>query len=208
MNGGGKTVGLILAGGRSRRMGGVEKALIPLNGISLIERVAERAAPQVDELLINMNEKPRHLLLPYEILPDLIAGFLGPLTGILSGLEWMKESCPDARWLATFPCDTPFLPKDCVARLIGRAESAGALVACAASGGRRHNVCAVWSVKIAETAHSILNERGYRKMDDFIDALPHIEAEFAADPIDPFFNVNTPEDLAKAEEIAARYSLG
>lgn len=189
-------------------MGGVEKAFVPLNGISLIERVAERAAPQVSELLINMNEKHGHLLLPYEILPDLIGGFLGPLTGILSGLEWMKENRADARWLASFPCDTPFLPNDCVARLIARAQDTDSLVACAASGGRRHNVCAVWSAKIAETAHSILNERGYRKMDDFIDALPHIEAEFATDPIDPFFNVNTPEDLAKAEAIAARYSLG
>lgn len=201
-------IGLILAGGRARRMGGVDKAFLPLGGRALIEHIAERVAPQVGELLVNTNEKSQLGPLRYEILPDLIEGFLGPITGILSGLEWMKENRPDARWLATLPCDTPFLPPDCVARLTARAESAGALVACAASGGRRHNVCAVWSAEISETAHSVLNERGLRKMDDFIAILPHTEVEFATDPIDPFFNVNTPEDLAKAEAISGRYSLG
>jgi molybdenum cofactor guanylyltransferase len=201
------TIGLILAGGRARRMGGVEKAFIPLNGRALIEHVAERVAPQVTELLVNMSENLRPLSLRYEILPDLIGGFLGPLAGILSGLEWMKENRPDARWLATFPCDTPFLPGDCVARLIERAESMGALVACAASKERRHNVCAVWSAKITETAHSVLNERGLRKMDDFLAILPYTEEDFEGDPIDPFFNVNTPGDLKTAEEIA-RQALG
>jgi molybdenum cofactor guanylyltransferase len=88
--------------------------------------------------------------------------------------------------------------------LIAQAESKGSLVACAASHGRRHNVCAVWSATIAETAHSVLNERALRKMDDFLSLLPHTEVEFASDAIDPFFNINTKEDLAHAESLMAK----
>ena len=206
MNGEGKlTIGLILAGGQARRMGGADKAFVMLGGRTLVENAIERARSQAGEILINANgDLSRFVKFGREILPDRIGGFLGPLAGILTGHEWMKEHRPKARWLASIPCDTPFLPLDMVERLIGEAERVHALTAVASSGGRRHNVCAVWSASIAETASTVLNERGLRKMDDFIDSLPHVEVAFDAGPVDPFFNINTADDLARAGDLMAK----
>ena len=119
-------VGVILAGGQARRMGAGDKALVELDGKTLLERTLERATPQVDELLINANgDPPRFAPFHRQILPDAIQGHLGPLAGILTGLEWMKANRPDARWLASFPCDTPFFPRDLVAQLERAAAEAG-----------------------------------------------------------------------------------
>ena len=198
-------VGVILAGGQARRMGAGDKALVELGGKTLLERTLERATPQVDELLINANGDPARFA-PFhrQILPDAIQGHLGPLAGILTGLEWMKANRPDARWLASFPCDTPFFPRDLVARLVDKAQSERVLVAVAMSGGRRHSVFAVWSADINETADGVLLQRSLRKMDDFIDSLPHARVEFPIEPFDPFFNINTFEDLRRAEELVSR----
>lgn len=198
-------IGVILAGGQARRMGAVDKALVELGGKTLLERAIERAAPQVDELLINANGDPARFA-PFgrRIVPDRIQGYLGPLAGILSGFEWMKANRPDARWLASFPCDTPFFPHDLVARLVEKAEAERVPAAVPMSGGRRHSVFAVWSADIAETADSVLTARGLRKMDDFLDSLPHARVEFPAEPFDPFFNINTQEDLRRAEALVSR----
>lgn len=198
------TIGLILAGGQARRMGGVDKAFVMLGGRTLLAHAIERAGPQVDELLINANGDPsRFASFGREVIADSLPGFLGPLAGILTGLEWMKAHRPNADWLASFPCDTPFLPRDLVRRLIACAVAANTLTAVAASGGRRHGVCAVWSAKIADTPQSVLNGLNLRKMDDFIAHLPHAALAFSAEPLDPFLNVNAPDDLARAEAAIA-----
>ena len=186
-------------------MGGADKAFLKLGGETLIARTIARAKPQVGELLINANGDPsRFADFGLPVIADSIGGFLGPLAGILSGLDWMRANRPKARWLATFACDCPFFPRDMVDRLIAHAQSENASVAVAASGGRHHPVFAVWRAGIPATSQSVLNDQALRKMDDFIARLPSSRVVFPADPIDPFFNINTPDDLARAETLLAK----
>jgi molybdenum cofactor guanylyltransferase len=196
-----ETVGIILAGGQARRMGGVDKALIPLGGTTLIERAIARASVQVPDVIINANGDPKrfaHLGLP--VIADRVPGFVGPLAGILAGLEWLRANRPNARWLASFACDCPFLPTDMVARLVEAATRDHVPVAVAASGAQHHPVFAVWSAEIASTSEDVLVRGNYRKMDDWIATLPSVRVSFTAEPLDPFLNINTPEELALAEE--------
>jgi len=183
-------------------MGGVDKAFIEVAGVSLIERTIARAKPQVNELLINANgDLDRFKSLGLPIIPDRIGGYLGPLAGIFSGLDWRRENRADAAWLASFACDCPFFPLDVVERLREKAEAEGASVAMAASGERHHPVFAVWSAAMAGTSETVLTKGGFRKMDDFIATLPNTRVEFPSDPVDPFFNINTPDDLKRAEAL-------
>jgi molybdenum cofactor guanylyltransferase len=182
-------------------MGGVDKALIPLGGTTLIERAIARASVQVRDVIINANGDPKrfaHLGLP--VIADRVPGFVGPLAGILAGFEWLRANRPNARWLASFACDCPFLPTDMVARLVEAARRDKVPVAVAASGTQHHPVFAVWSAEIASTSEDVLVRGNYRKMDDWIATLPNVRVSFAAEPLDPFLNINTPEELALAEE--------
>jgi molybdopterin-guanine dinucleotide biosynthesis protein A len=195
------TVGVILAGGRARRMGGVDKALIPLGGTTLIERAIARASVQVPDLIINANgdlKRFAHLGLP--VVADPVGGFVGPIAGILAGFQWMRANRPKARWLASFACDCPFLPMDMVERLVAKARNDRVQVAVAESGAQHHPVFAVWSAEMSVTAEDALVKQGLRKMDDFIATLSNVRVRFEADPIDPFVNINTPEELALAED--------
>jgi molybdopterin-guanine dinucleotide biosynthesis protein A len=133
-----------------------------------------------------------------------VPGFLGPLAGILAGLAWTKSNHPEAEWLATFPNDCPFFPETLVACLIAAARAEKALVASAVSAGRHHPVFAVWSTDIRATPKEIFEERGVRRVDAALALFPNTKVEFAVGDIDPFFNVNTPEDLASAERFIAR----
>ena len=194
------TVGVILAGGQGRRMGGVDKALVPLGGTTLIERAIARASVQVSDLIINANGDPKrfaHLKLP--VVADPVAGFVGPIAGILAGLGWMRANRPKARWLASFSCDTPFFPIDMVERLVAKASSEKAKVAVAASGGQHHHIFAVWSADISATPEDVLVRDGFRKMETWIASFSNVHVSFDTDPFDPFTNVNTPEELARAE---------
>ena len=193
-----------MAGGQGRRFGGADKALLTFAGKTLLEHALQRARPQVGELLINANgDASRFAAFGYEIIPDRIGGFLGPLAGILSGLDWIRGNRPDARWLASFACDCPFFPRDVVQQLIANAEESQAKIAVAASGKRHHPVFAVWDVSLRANSESVLQGLHLRKMDGFVALFPNIRVPFAATPIDPFFNINTPADLADAEELIA-----
>jgi molybdopterin-guanine dinucleotide biosynthesis protein A len=195
-------IGLILAGGRARRMGGADKAFLKLGGETLIARAIARARPQADELMINANgDLKRFDGLGYEVIADRIGGFLGPLAGILSGFEWMRANRPNARWLASFACDCPFFPADMVKRLVAEAQSRDVPIAIAASGERHHPVFAVWSASLPVTSESVLRGEGLRKMDDFVARFPNTRVVFPSAPVDPFFNINAPDDLVRAEKI-------
>jgi len=196
-----RVVGLILAGGQARRMGG-DKPLIPFRGRPLMAHAIERARPQVDELLINANDPARYHAFGYEVLPDHIGGFLGPLAGVLAGLDWMHANRKDAQWLASFACDAPFFPNEMVKRLIAAAEEKSTAIAVAASGAQHHPVFAVWSAALGATSEEALKEGASRKMDDFIALYPNVRVAFPVGAVDPFFNINTPEDLVNAEKIA------
>jgi molybdopterin-guanine dinucleotide biosynthesis protein A len=196
------TIGLLLAGGLARRMGGGDKCLRPLGGRPMLARIIERARPQVAALVLNANGDPaRFAAFGLPVVADTVEGFAGPLAGVLAGLEWAAAHRPDAAWLATFATDAPFFPRDLVARLHEAAARAGAALACARSAGQDHPVFGLWPVRLAADLRRAMVEEGIRKVDVWTARYKLAVAEFAAEPFDPFFNANRPEDLAEAERL-------
>ena len=192
-------VGVILAGGRSSRMGGGDKCLRPLGGRPLLEHVIERAAPQVGPLVLNANGEPaRFAAFGLEVVADSLADHPGPLAGVLAGLDWARLRAPEAKAIVTFPSDSPFLPRDLAARLM----ASGAPLARACSGGRAPPVAALWPVALADDLRRALGE-GLRKIDLWTARHGVVGVEWDAGPLDPFFNANAPEDLLEAERLLA-----
>jgi molybdopterin-guanine dinucleotide biosynthesis protein A len=195
-----RVAGVLLAGGRSRRMGGGDKALLTLHGETLLARVIARVKPQVQSLVLNANGDPaRFAAFKLPVVPDSVPGFPGPLAGVLTGLEWALANAKDISWVASFPSDAPFLPRDLVARLAEAAQ--GADMACAASGGRRHPVAGLWPVALARGLRRAVVNEGLRKVEDWTGRFNVAVVDYPLAPFDPFFNANTPEDLAEAERI-------
>jgi molybdopterin-guanine dinucleotide biosynthesis protein A len=197
-------LGLVLAGGLARRMGGGDKARISVGGRTILQRVLARLAPQCEAVVINANGDPARFsdtALP--VVPDSVAGFAGPLAGILAGLDWTAAHRRDLVDLVSVPGDCPFLPADLVARLAAARARAGTPLACARSGETRHPVVGLWPVALREDLRRALLDEGLRKIDAWTARHGLATANWPTDPIDPFFNVNTPEDAAAAERLAA-----
>jgi len=201
--------GVLLAGGLSRRMGGGDKCLRPLGGRPILDHIVARARPQVGPLMLNANGDPsRFADVGLPVVADAIADHAGPLAGVLTGLEWAAVHAPECAHVATFACDAPFFPRDLVARLAEGLARDGADLACAASGGRAHPVFGLWPVRLAGSLRRAMVEEGIRKVDMWTGryALTVVEfpmVEAGPEPYDPFFNANAPDDLIRAEEIAA-----
>jgi molybdopterin-guanine dinucleotide biosynthesis protein A len=196
--------GILLAGGLSRRMGGGDKCLRRLGSTTILARVIARAAPQVAMLAVNANGDPARFAdyrLP--VVADSIPDFAGPLAGVLAGLDWAAAASGEVTHVASFATDAPFLPTDLVARLRAALERDGADLACAASGGRAHPVFALWPVALREELRRAMRDDGIRKVDAWTARYPLALVDYAAAPIDPFFNTNRPEDLAVAERLLA-----
>ena len=207
-------VGLLLAGGQSRRMGGGDKALRLLGGRSLLERVIERLRPQTAALVLNANGDPRRFAgfgLP--VVADSIADFAGPLAGILAGLDWAAAHRPNCPVVASVATDAPFLPEDLVSRLLQGMDTAGAELACAASGGQAHPVIGLWPVRLRDELRRALVEEGVRKVDVWtaryrLATVPFADEVPGLGPgIDPFFNANRPEDLDRAAALIERSEI-
>lgn len=197
---GARVAGIVLAGGLSRRMGGGDKSLRTLGGRTILARVIDRAAPQVAVLALNANGDPdRFAGTGLAVVPDSVEGFPGPLAGVLAGLEWAKESVPGCSHVATFACDAPFLPADLVSRLRRAIGEHNADIASACSNGREHPVFALWPVALADALRTAVVEEEVRKVDVWTARYRLVHAEFDAEPLDPFFNVNRPEDIEAAE---------
>jgi molybdenum cofactor guanylyltransferase len=200
-------LGVLLAGGQARRMGGGDKCLLPLGGRPILAHVIERAAPQVDTLLINANGDPgRFDAFGLPVAADAVPGFAGPLAGVLTGMLWARDHRPDLAWVASFATDTPFFPGDLVRRLLDAAHRDGADLACAASGGRAHPVFGLWPIRLADDLERAMAEDDIRKVDLWTARHRLIQVDFASEPFDPFFNTNRPDDLAAAERLLARGS--
>lgn len=190
--------GIILAGGLSSRMGGGDKPLLELAGRPILRRIIDRIRPQVGTLALNANgDLDRFAAFGLPVLPDTVPGFPGPLAGVLAGLEWI-EAQPQYRALATVAGDTPFLPHDLVARLDAARGDGARTIAIAGSGDREHPVFALWPAGMAASLRSHLLGGG-RKVFDFIRSRPFVSVHFDGQGIDPFFNINTPGDLAEAQ---------
>ncbi len=198
----GLVAGVILAGGLARRMGGQAKPLMALGEMSILSRVIDALRPQCASLSINANRE-LHLYQLYQlpVLSDPIDGFLGPLAGILAGMDAAAKYQPNAKLLISAPGDTPFLPEDLVERLYAAKTQAQASIAVAMSGGRAHHTVALWDISLKETLRKALSEEGVRAVSQFIDRHKKVDVGWSLDPFDPFFNVNSPDDLEIAEEI-------
>ena len=195
---------LLLAGGKSRRMGGGDKNLIELGGKPLLGHVIDRCVPRGVPLVINANgDADRYAGFGLPVVADVFDGFAGPLAGVLTGLEHAAETHPQVTHVITLATDAPFLPRDLAARLMTAVDD-GAEMAQAQSAGRRHPVFAIWPVSMAPALRSALVEEGLRKIDDFTArydcTVVGFEAEAEGAP-DPFTNLNTPEDLEAARNI-------
>lgn len=202
-----RTLGLVLAGGLARRMGGGDKALLRIGGVSILERVLERLGPQTSGIILNANGDPRRFAptgLP--VVADDVPGFAGPLAGILAGLDWAAAHAPEIAWIGSVPGDCPFLPRDLIARLHAARTAAGAPLACAKSGEWRHPVAGLWPVALRDDLRHALVEENLRKIEIWTSRHGVALAEWTDKPVDPFFNVNTPEDAARAEAIAAQHA--
>jgi molybdopterin-guanine dinucleotide biosynthesis protein A len=198
------TFGLVLAGGRARRMGGGDKPLLQLGGTTILERVLSRLVPQCADLALNANGDPaRFAFTGLTVVADDVPGFAGPLAGVLAGLDFLAARRPDIQWLVTVPGDCPFLPGDLVARLHATREREEKTLACARSGQWSHPVVGLWPVGLRADLRRALIEEGESKVGAFMARHGVAIAEWPTEPVDPFFNVNTPGDAAEAERMAA-----
>src|SRR5262245_33317228 len=201
------TVGLILAGGLARRMGGGDKALIRIGGVAILDRVLEQLRGACDTIVLNANGDPaRFARFGLPVVADSIAGFAGPLAGILAGLDWAAANAPGIEWLASVPGDCPFLPDRLIERLHAVRAEQGMPLACARSGEWRHPVVGLWPVGLREDLRHALAAEGLRKIEIWTARHGVAIATWPDQPLDPFFNVNTPEDAAMATHIAGQHA--
>jgi molybdenum cofactor guanylyltransferase len=195
--------GILLAGGQSRRMGGGDKSLRRLGGETILARIVARVAPQVAALALNANGDPaRFADYALPVVPDSVAGFAGPLAGILAGLDWAAD-LSGVTHVASFATDAPFLPTDLVARLQAAVDHDAADLACASSDGRTHPVFGLWPVALREPLRHALVAEDIRKVDRWTARYRIAVIDYPTLPFDPFFNANAPEDLATAEQMLA-----
>ncbi|MBT8459105.1 MAG: molybdenum cofactor guanylyltransferase MobA [Boseongicola sp.] len=193
--------GVILAGGQATRMGGGDKGLLRLGNVTLLERVIERLEPQVAGLCLNANgDAARFAGFSMPVVADEIEGFAGPLAGVLAGMDWAASK--GAEHIVTAAADTPFFPADLVPQLQLAAESQEKPIALARTDNGRHPTFGLWPVSLRDDLRAALGD-GVRKVVQWTDGHGTAMADFPTGRFDPFFNVNTPEDLALAEGYAS-----
>lgn len=197
----GPTVGVVLAGGLARRMGGGDKPMRRIGGRSILERVVERLLPQCEHLIINANGDPaRFAAHGLPVVADTLPDNPGPLAGVLAALDWADRAGAD--WVASVAGDCPFLPPDLVRRFHEARIAEGAELCVAESAGRTHPVIGLWSVALRHDLRKALVEEGLRKIDRWTARHRLATVSWPAVPVDPFFNANTVEDLAEGERLA------
>jgi molybdopterin-guanine dinucleotide biosynthesis protein A len=191
-----RPLAVVLAGGWARRMGGGDKPLRLLGGRPVLSHVLERLRPQVSGLALNANGDPvRFHAFGLPVLPDTLPDRPGPLAGILAALDWAADA--GAGHVLTVPGDTPFLPADLALHLV-RAVDHGAPAALAVSDGRRHPTVGLWPVAARGDLRTAVADAGLRRVEEWVRRLGAVAVEFPIEPVDPFFNLNTPEDLERA----------
>ena len=195
-----KIAGAIIAGGRSSRMGGVEKIFLEIGGKPILDRIVSRLAPHVDRLVINANgDASRFAQSGLAVLPDLRTNIATPLAGLHASLHWAARNGFDR--LLTVPADTPFLPRDLMQKLSTGSHDA----VIAASGGQKHFLTGLWATSLLPVLESAITAKALVRVKDWATEADAATVEWPVSLFDPFFNVNTPEDLAEAAHIAAEF---
>jgi molybdenum cofactor guanylyltransferase len=196
-------VGIILAGGLARRMGGGDKCLLPLAGKTLLQRTIDRAQPQVTQLLLNANGNSlRFARTRLPVVPDVFPNNLGPLAGLHAGFTWMQTKAPTAEWLISFASDTPFFPANLVEELLIAANSSTSKLVVATSKLTQHPVFALWHISLKEEIEAQLSTGEAPRLQEWMKEHNPAQVDFNAEVYDPFFNINTPQDLYAAEPIS------
>jgi molybdopterin-guanine dinucleotide biosynthesis protein A len=205
MNSTAPVVGILLAGGKSSRMGGGDKCLRPLGGKPILAHIMARLRPQVADMIINANEDAqRFAAFGLPVVADSVSGHAGPLAGIQTGLAWIRANRPDSEYGVTVAADTPFFPEDMVQRFIAERGNRPALLVARSAQGV-HPVIGLWPVVLADELEDSLKQ-GARTARAWTEQHKAIEVDFppveiGGRKIDPFFNINWPEDLAEAEAL-------
>jgi molybdenum cofactor guanylyltransferase len=196
--------GVVLAGGLARRMGGGDKPLREIGGRTILARVVARLEPQCECLIINANGDPqRFASFGLPVVADGVEDYAGPLAGILAGLDWAAANRPNAAFVLSAPGDCPFLPRDLVARLGQAVIADNAELAVAASQGQPHPVIGLWSVALRDALRWALVSEGLRKVGQWTARCRLATVAWPVEPLDPFFNANSLDDLAEAARLAA-----
>jgi molybdopterin-guanine dinucleotide biosynthesis protein A len=194
---------VLLAGGLARRMGGGDKPMRQIAGRTILERVITRLKPQCDELILNANGDPaRFAAFGLPVVADSVEDFPGPLAGILAALDWTVAHRPGVSLVFSAAADCPFLPRDLVARLNEALVNENAQLAVAASGDQSHPVIGLWSVALRDELRHALVQEDVRRIDRWTARYRLATVTWPTEPLDPFFNANTMDDIAEAERLA------
>ena len=197
-------LGAILAGGQSKRMG-KDKLFLELNNKKLIEHTIDKVKKYLKKVIIITNQDNEFFSKNNLItVKDCIEGQLGPLVGILTAMRWAKENLSKCSWIATFPCDTPFFPESIIESFIEESEKKESLILCASSHGRKHNIFGLWSLDLYDKLKDDLINKKVRKVQDWTEKNKIKNLEFKFKDYDPFFNINTEEDLEFAKKLSAK----
>ena len=197
-------LGAILAGGQSKRMG-KDKLFLEFNNKKLIEHTIDKVKKYLKKVIIITNQDNEFFSKNNLItVKDCIEGQLGPLVGILTAMKWAKENLSKCSWIATFPCDTPFFPESIIKSFIEESEKKESLILCASSHGRKHNIFGLWSLDLYDKLKDDLINKKVRKVQDWTEKNKIKNLEFKFKDYDPFFNINTEEDLEFAKKLSKK----
>ena len=199
-----KIAALIMIGGQSRRMGGGNKSFIKFNGKTIFDRVAENITPQIKKIIVNCNDERKELLkYNFTIIKDIKKGYLGPLAGIHSAMNWLNINDFNAEWLITLPGDTPFIPDDLISNFKKKMISDNKIIL-AQSGNKIHPVIGAWHLSLFKNLDNELN-KGVRKILSWASLHKIDYVKYSINKFDPFFNINTKEDIKKALDIEKEF---
>ena len=194
----------ILAGGQSKRMG-KDKLFLEFNNKKLIEHTIDKVKKYLKKVIIITNQDNKFFSKNNLItVKDCIEGQLGPLVGILTAMKWAKENLSKCSWIVTFPCDTPFFPESIIESFIEESEKKESLILCASSHGRKHNIFGLWSLDLYDKLKDDLINKKVRKVQDWTEKNKIKNLEFEFKDYDPFFNINTEEDLEFAKQLSKK----
>ena len=194
----------ILAGGQSKRMG-KDKLFLEFNNKKLIEHTIDKVKKYLKKVIIITNQDNEFFSKNNLItVKDCIEGQLGPLVGILTAMKWAKENLSKCSWIVTFPCDTPFFPEKIIESFIEESEKKESLILCASSHGRKHNIFGLWSLDLYDKLKDDLINKKVRKVQDWTEKNKIKNLEFTFKDYDPFFNINTEEDLEFAKKLSKK----
>ena len=197
-------LGAILAGGQSKRMG-KDKLFLEFNNKKLIEHTIDKVKKYLQRVIIITNQDNEFFSKNNLItVKDCIDGQLGPLVGILTAMKWAKDNSNKYSCVATFPCDTPFFPESIIKSFIEESEKTESLILCASSHGRKHNIFGLWSLDLYDKLKDDLINKKVRKVQDWTEKNKIKNLEFEFKEYDPFFNINTEEDLEFAKKLSKR----